>query len=82
MLAHGNKVKLEYLGDSCDDVLVGFDRFDTDAVALLRQLPKWARGWDAAAGVWRIHPRFAPGLAKALGRLGLDVEIIGGEVAP
>lgn len=79
---HPSKASLEYLGAGHDDVLVNFDKFDTDAVALLRQLPKWARRWDASAGVWRIHPRFAPGLAKALRRLGLDVEVLGAKVTP
>jgi hypothetical protein len=72
-----SKAVLEYVGRAADDVLLGFDKQHTEAIAALRQLPRWARRWDAAAGVWRIHPRFAPGLTNTLRRLGFDVQIRG-----
>jgi hypothetical protein len=62
----------EHLGEYFDDVLVSL-KYDKRAVTAISALPSWARHWDAASNVWRIHPGCADELAAVLGRLGYTV---------
>jgi hypothetical protein len=83
-LGQGNyaKARVERIGRHYDDVQLSFSRFHAAAVNTLGALPIWARHWDAECGVWWVHPGYTERVAESLRRLGLDVEIISGEVAP
>ncbi|WP_131812139.1 hypothetical protein [Mycobacterium mantenii] len=65
----------EHIGEYFDDVLVSpiYGARSERAVAAINALPSWARRWDAAFEVWRIHPGYADRLAINLSRLGFTV---------
>jgi hypothetical protein len=66
-------ILFEQRGGPYDDVLV-IMRYDSDAVELIRNMPYWARDWDANARCWRIHPGYSANLAAQLRRIGYHVD--------
>lgn len=63
------KARFENVGLDYDDVLVTLE-FDERAVAAIRALPRWARGWDESAKVCRIHLGYSERLAVNLRHYG------------
>ena len=47
--------------------------YSQPAVRVIRELPSWARAFDATSRTWRIHPSFARNLAAGLRRIGYEV---------
>ena len=74
--------EFERVGEYYDDVLLTFRQFDQRAVDAIKALPSWARDWDAAAGVWRVHPGYADRLAASLQHLGYTVDGLTDRGAP
>jgi hypothetical protein len=71
--------RFEHLGAHHEDALLMFvNTHGTDAdhaANAIRRLPWWARHWDNAAQVWRIHPGLVATLADRLARLGFHIEM-------
>lgn len=64
-------IRFEYPGP-LDDVIVTME-YSAPAVGAIRNLPQWARTFDAATRTWRIHPAWADRLAASLRRRGYEV---------
>jgi len=60
-------IRFEYPGP-IEDVIVSME-FSRPAVRVIRDLPSWARTFDA----WRIHPAWADRLAASLTRIGYEI---------
>lgn len=55
-----------------EDVIVSLE-YSRPAVRVIRDLPSWARTFDATSRTWRIHPAYARNLAASLRRVGYEV---------
>jgi hypothetical protein len=64
-------VRFETFGPR-EDVLI-HATYDPDVVRIIRQLPPFARTYEAASRCWRVHPAYADKLAAVLTRLGFQV---------
>jgi len=60
-------------GGRHDDVTISMRYYDSHAVKIIRELPGWARHFDAETKAWRVHPQYAAGVAAALRRIGCAV---------
>ncbi|MDT5356882.1 MAG: hypothetical protein QOJ56_5414 [Mycobacterium sp.] len=56
-----------------DDVVLTCT-YDRDALAVIKNIPAWARTWQPRTRCWAIHPRYVRSLATALRRVGFTVE--------
>ena len=67
-------IRFEHYGP-LDDIVVSLE-YSQAAVRVIRDLPNWARTFDAASRTWRVHPAYAHNLAASLTRIGYSVTAI------